>query len=211
MKQSDIYKLHQKYSRGKFEDELLDLIWTHSLIIRDIVLQLGKKLIKKDIKINLKLAETGALVHDIGCYDCYESRPGKSLYIQHGILGSKILEKEKCDKEISRMAKIHLGVGLVKENILKNKLPLKKEDYIPITLEEELVAYADNFHSKLGPSFLDLESARLNLKKLWPESEIIFKRFEKKFGKPELSDLEKKYNDWQKKITKARENIKARK
>lgn len=210
MIQEEIYKLHKKYSRGNLEDELLDLIWTHSLIVREIALQLGEKLIKKGIKINLKLVEVGALVHDIGCYDCYESRPGKNIYIEHGKMGYQILKKEKFDEEITRMAKIHLGVGLTKENIIKNKLPLKKEHCIPITLEEELVAYADNFHSKAGPKFLNFKEARERLLSFLFDSSIIFDRFENKFGKPELSNLEKKYNDWQKKMAKIRKNIKAR-
>jgi hypothetical protein len=68
-----------------------------------------------------------------------------------------------------------------------NNLPLEHKDFIPITLEEELVSYADNFHSKKGFEFLSFEEAKQKLDGLWSESPIIFERFRKKFGEPKLN------------------------
>lgn len=187
MTQKDIYKLHQKYSKGVNEEVLLDLVWTHSLIVQDIARQLVKNLEKRKIKINKKQVEIGCLVHDIGCYRCYEFYGrNDGPYIQHGVKGYEILKSEGFSEEIARMAMIHLGVGLVKENVVASKLPLEHKDYIPITLEEELVAYADNFHSKSGPKFDSFEDSRKKLANLWPESVVILDRFRKKFGEPKL-------------------------
>jgi len=44
MIQEEIYKLHQKYAGSKKD---LDLVWAHSLIVRDIALELVENLIKK--------------------------------------------------------------------------------------------------------------------------------------------------------------------
>jgi uncharacterized protein len=198
MTQEEIYKLHQKYSAGENQELLLNLVWNHSLCVRDIAIQLVENLSKKNIKINKELVEIGALVHDIGCYGCYEFlRNNVEPYIKHGVRGYEILKQEGFDEEITRMAAIHLGVGLVKENVIANNLPLEHKDYIPITLEEELVAYADNFHSKSGPKFVDFENSRKKLFVLWPESVIIFDRFRKKFGEPKLGETEEKYSKWQ--------------
>jgi len=123
------------------------------------------------------------LIHDIGCYDHYKDKENVP-YILHGVIGYEILKKEGFEEEIARITMIHLGVGLVKENIIKNNLPFEAKDYIPITLEEELIAYADNFHSKAGPRFLSFEEARERLVGLWSDSPIIFDRFKKKFGEP---------------------------
>ena len=185
MTEEEIYKLHQKYANGN--KEALDLVWNHSLVVRDIVQQLGNNLIKNKIKIDLKLAETGALIHDIGCYDFYNKLKNMP-YIKHGVKGYEILKNEKFDEEITRMAMIHLGVGIDKENILVNELPLEKKDFIPLTLEEELVAYADNFHSKSGPRFVNFEEAKEKLAGLWNKSPIIFERFRQKFGEPDLDN-----------------------
>lgn len=185
MDEKEIYKLHQKYAEGEKQKELLDLVWGHSLIVRDIALQLADNLIKKGIKINKELVEIGTLVHDIGCYDYYK-KIDNMPYILHGVRGYEILKNESFEEEIARIATIHLGVGLIKENVLANNLPLEAKDYIPITLEEELVAYADNFHSKKGPVFINFSEAKEKLAGLWSESPIIFERFRKKFGEPEI-------------------------
>lgn len=205
MDEKKIYELHKKYSRGEYGDELLDIVWTHSLIVRDIAMQLGNKLIEKNIKIDLKLVEIGILIHDIGCYDCdcYKFIKKKvKPYVQHGIIGTKILKNEGFNEEIYRIASLHLGVGITKENIIQNNLSLEIKDFLPITLEEELVAYADNFHSKNGPKFMSFEEAKEKLNGLWPESIITLERFKKKFGEPELDKIINKYNKWQTKVEK---------
>jgi uncharacterized protein len=183
MNQDIIYKLHQKYAEGENQKELLDLVWGHSLIVRDIAIELANNLIKKGIKIDKELVEIGALIHDIGCYDYYK-KINSMPYILHGIRGYEILKNEGFSEEIAKIATIHLGVGIVKENIVANNLPLEHKNFIPITLEEELVAYSDNFHSKKGPSFMTFEEAKEKLAGLWSESPIIFERFRKKFGEP---------------------------
>ena len=180
MTQEEIYKLHQKYANSK---EDLDKVWSHSLIIKEIAQQLIDDLIKKGIEIDKNLVKIGTLLHDIGCYEHYKDQKNVP-YILHGVKGYEILKNEGFEEKFCRMAMIHLGVGIVKENIIVNNLPLKKQDYIPITLEEELVAYADNFHSKAGPRFLNFEEARERLAGLWNDSPIIFDRFKKKFGEP---------------------------
>ena len=200
MTQEEIYKLHKKYSQGEYGDELLDLVWTHSLIVRDIALQLAKKLEEKKIKINTELVEIGVLIHDIGCYDCYEFvRKNVKPYIQHGVVGTEILRKEGFGEEICKIASVHLGVGITKENIIQNKLPLEVKDFVPETLEEKLVAYADNFHSKNGPKFMDFETARGKLARLWSLSPAKFDEFKAIFGEPELEEIKKKYGEWQEK------------
>jgi uncharacterized protein len=187
MDEKKIYKLHQKYAKGVNEEIILKAVWEHSLIVRDMALELVENLEKRNIKIDKKLVEIGALVHDIGCYRCYEFYGrNDGPYIQHGVKGYEILKREGFSEEIARMAMIHLGIGLVKENIIASKLPLEHKDCIPITLEEELVAYADNFHSKSGPKFDSFEDSKKKLAKLWPESVVIFERFRKKFGEPKI-------------------------
>jgi len=186
MTEEEIYKLHEKYANGN--KEALDLVWNHSLVVRDIVQQLGNNLIKNKIKVDLELVETGALIHDIGCYDFY-NKVNDMPYVKHGIRGYEILKSEGFDEEIARMAMIHLGVGITKENVIDSNLPFEKIDYIPITLEEELLAYSDNFHSKGTPEFMNFEEAKEKLVKFREESGVIFERFRKKFGEPNLESL----------------------
>jgi uncharacterized protein len=84
--------------------------------------------------IDLELVKTGAILHDIG--RC------KSNRIDHAIVGSKILKKIGFSDEISNIALRHIGAGIPKEEAIELGLP--PEDYIPVTLEEKVVAHADN-------------------------------------------------------------------
>jgi uncharacterized protein len=45
----------------------------------------------------------------------------------------------------------HTGTGITREQIIKQQLPLPLGDYVPETLEEQLVCYADKFYSKSQP------------------------------------------------------------
>lgn len=199
-----IYGLHKKYSRGEKEEELLELIWGHSKIVSEISDLIADNLEKEwGIKTNRELIKQGALIHDIGAYACYETvKKNVEPYVRHGEVGYEILNKEGFPRDVARFALVHMGVGIVKENIEMYSLPLKDIDYIPITTEEEIMAFADNFHSKGVPKFIDFESAKNNLIRHYEFSKIIFERFEKKFGVPDLNKLEEKYKDWHTKMRK---------
>jgi len=195
MKQSDIYKLHQKYSHGKYKKEILEIGWTHSLIVKNISLQIAEKLEKKyGFKIDKKLIEIGALIHDIGFYDYFDDDYKiKGDYVSHGKKGYEVLIKEGLSQKRARFALTHVGVGV--------------EEDIPISLEEEIVCYADNFHSKGHPGFNTFEETMEELVKINPDNGVILKRFGQKFGIPELEELKNKYKKWHKEINEWLENI----
>lgn len=181
-----IYKLHQKYTSGKYKKEVLDIIWTHSQIVKEIALLIAKNLENKyQIKTNKKLLVAGSLVHDIGCYDCFDDNfcTGKD-YILHGKMGYKILTENKFAENVARFALVHIGVGY--------------QDMIPITLEEEIVAFADNFHSKKPVRFNNYEREKERLEGFGQGKGIIFERFKEKFGIPKIDEIEKKYQKWHK-------------
>lgn len=77
--------------------------------------------------------EIGAILHDVG--------RSKSHGISHGIKGSEILRNSEFS-EFARICEVHLGAGIDKEEAASIGLPEK--DYIPKTLEEKVIAHADN-------------------------------------------------------------------
>lgn len=91
-----------------------------------------------------------AMLHDIGIFltavpslGCHGGQP----YIRHGVLGRDLLE----DRGLPRHALVcerHVGVGLTIGDIRRQGLPLPERDMRPVTLEEEIVCYADKFFSK---------------------------------------------------------------
>jgi uncharacterized protein len=104
------------------------------------------------IEPDLKFIETAAMLHDIGIFqtnspvlDCH----GKHPYICHGILGSKLL-KRRGHRRLALICERHVGVGISVEDIRQYNLPLPRRDMIPLSIEEQLICYADKFFSKNG-------------------------------------------------------------
>ena len=99
---------------------------------------------------DLAFIEEAALVHDIGIFmtrapalGCRGAYP----YVCHGYLGREILERKGLLRH-ARVCERHVGVGITLEEIVSRALPLPHRDMRPVTLEEEIVAYADKFFSK---------------------------------------------------------------
>lgn len=94
--------------------------------------------------------EEAAILHDIGIFKtktpqlgCFGAHP----YVCHGFLGREILEKAGlpghalvCDR--------HMGTGISAEEIVKSGLPIPARDMIPVSIEEQVICYADKFFSK---------------------------------------------------------------
>ena len=187
----EIIAIHKKYAPC---DALYTLVLTHSLIVRDLALQLMDS---KDLQIDRRLVETAALLHDIGVYPLYDSsgmlREG-THYITHGIQGEKILKELGYSEQIWRFASHHTGVGLTKQNIIDQKIPLPLKDYCAETDEELLVMYADKFHSKTAPPYFNsFEWYRNDVSKFGGDKATKFDEMASKFGIPDLQLLSQKY------------------
>ena len=107
-------------------------------------------------EIDIDLAQAGALLHDVGVYRLYDDAGNLdgANYIRHGILGYELLQEEGLPEAICRFASHHTGVGLTRDDVIAQRLPLPPADYLAETGEERLVMYADKFHSKKTPPVL---------------------------------------------------------
>ena len=125
----------------------------HCEEVAKLALEIASKLEKKGIKVDLKLVEAGALLHDIG--------RSKSHAVDHGVVGAKIAELEGLPEEVVRIIKRHVGGGITAQEAEKFGWP--KDVYEPVTLEEKIVSYADKLidNSKRVP--IDLEIERLQV------------------------------------------------
>lgn len=79
----------------------------------------------------------GALLHDIG--------RSVDHSIMHAYLGAQIAEKKGLPKCLVEIIRKHTGAGLDDEDVREMGLP--PGDYMPATLEEKIVAHADNMVS----------------------------------------------------------------
>ena len=187
-----IKNLHQKYAKT---DADLTLIYTHCQIIEAIAMQLLDKNPIKDIDRNL--VHVGCLLHDIGAYDVLED--GEFVQgVRHGIIGENILKSEGFSETIWRFASHHTGVGLTKKDVLDQKLPIPVADYTARKIEEQLVMYADKFHSKSNPPseapyFCSFDWFHNSVQKFGADKAAKFDTLAKLFGKPDLVSLSKQF------------------
>ena len=145
----EILGLHEKHAPTA---EALDLVYTHCVIVCGIAEQLHSRL-SAGQEIDIDLARAGALLHDVGVYRLYDNAGNLDggNYIRHGILGYELLQEEGLPEAICRFASHHTGVGLTRDDVIAQRLPLPPADYLAETGEERLVMYADKFHSKKTP------------------------------------------------------------
>lgn len=101
----------------------------HCKVVRDLAIRIAEK-----ANADIELVESGALLHDIG--------RSKTHGIKHGIEGSLIAQKIGLARSIINIIERHVGAGIPKDEAIKLGLPAK--DYLPITLEEKIVAHSDN-------------------------------------------------------------------
>jgi uncharacterized protein len=138
------------------------------------------------LKPDLEFIETAAMLHDIGIFltrtpqfGCF----GKHPYICHGILGSHLLKK-KGHLKLALICERHIGVGISKADIRRQRLPLPSRDMIPVSIEEQLICYADKFFSKSGngrPAEKSIAEIFDNLSHYGPDKVERFEFWVKKF------------------------------
>jgi uncharacterized protein len=105
-----------------------------------------------DLNPDLDFIIKAAMLHDIGIRGTNSPGlgcSGKQPYICHGILGRKMLENI-AGLEYGLICERHVGVGISAEDVRQYNLPLPNRDMLPLTIEEQIICYADKFFSKNG-------------------------------------------------------------
>ncbi len=105
----------------------------HCKSVSDLATRIAVSIRNKGVDIDVKLVSIGALLHDIG--------RSKTHKIDHGIYGAKIAVDLYLPQSIVRIIEVHIGSGITAEEA--EKLGLPKRDYLPQTLDEKIVNYAD--------------------------------------------------------------------
>ena len=148
------------------------------------------------------LATIGGLLHDIGTYRVlkHDGSDGEPLqfdgkrYILHGLLGYEYLLEQGVDESIAQFCRNHTGVGLTREDVVRQELPLPPADYVPMNLEQEVVMYADKFHSKsVPPKFLQVEAYTARAERFGGENKQRWLDLVAKYGVPDIPALAEKY------------------
>lgn len=175
-----IHIIEQLY--GKEDSALKRILLVHSRAVAEKALSIADA--HPELPIDRQFVEEAAMLHDIGIIRtdaagiaCFGSEP----YIRHGIIGAEMLRREGLERH-ARVCERHTGAGLSLNDIVGQNLPLLHQDFLPETIEEQLICYADKFFSK---THLDaeksIEQAERSLAKFGEEGLERFRRWKQQF------------------------------
>ena len=133
----------------------------------------GRQVAQKALKAAEKVSHLGpdfdfieqaAMLHDVGIFltatpqlGCTGTQP----YIRHGVLGYDLMIGAGRSR-LARVCERHVGVGISAADVLRFNLPLPERDMVPISIEEQIICYADKFFSKNGNGTLKTQEKNID-------------------------------------------------
>ncbi len=129
-------------------DRLREILLVHSRSVANKALWIADK--HPELQLDKEFLYEGAMLHDIGIFltnapsiECHGTHP----YICHGYLGADLLREAGYPRH-ALVCERHTGTGLSLEEIVRQQLPVPHRDMQPISLEEQVICFADKFFSK---------------------------------------------------------------
>lgn len=160
------------------ENELRHILMVHSRKVADKALQIVDR--HPELGADRQFVEEAAMLHDIGIFltdapgiYCFGSQP----YICHGVLGADLMRKEGFPRH-ALVCERHTGAGISLQDIERQQLPIPHREMLPVSIEEQIVCYADKFFSKTKlEREKSVEEATRSLLKFSDEGVERFKRW----------------------------------
>ena len=160
----------------------------HIEMVTKKALKIGRNLKEKGFNVDLELLEVGSYLHDIG--------RSVTHGVGHAVESVRILKGLGFSEPVIKLVERHVGAGITAEEA--GRLGLPKKNYIPETLEEKILSYADKFlESELHFKTVNGEQIVERVDVEFDTIEPTLKRFRKKFGvnSPVVLRLEKLKNE----------------
>jgi uncharacterized protein len=128
----------------------------HCRAVTKLALEIAEACRQKGLNIDLELVEVGALLHDVG--------RSKTHTVNHAVVGAEIAKSAGLPESVISIIKRHVGGGITASEA--EKLGWPEDVYVPVTLEEKIVSYADKLieNSKRAPIDITIEKLSKELK-----------------------------------------------
>lgn len=130
------------------ENKLKYIYNIHAEKVTGLALEMAQK--HPELDVDVQFVEEAAMLHDLGIFltdapriYCY----GIESYLCHGYCGGKLLREMGLERH-ARVCERHTGTGLTKDIIAANGWNIPVKDFVPETVEEQLICFADKFYSK---------------------------------------------------------------
>ena len=105
----------------------------HVEAVSELACEIAEACNRRGYPVNVHLVEIGALLHDIG--------RSKTHTVHHAVVGAEIARSLGLPESVVSIIKKHVGGGIAARDA--RKLGWPKDVYVPQTLEEKIVCYAD--------------------------------------------------------------------
>lgn len=160
------------------ENELKHILLDHSRSVSEKALEIAHR--HPELQLDVPFLGEAAMLHDVGIFltdapgiFCF----GDKAYICHGYLGADLMRAEGYPRH-ALVCERHTGAGLSLEEIIRQQLPVPLREMVPVSLEEQVICFADKFFSKtkLGKE-KSVEKARKSLERYGEEGLQRFDRW----------------------------------
>ncbi len=138
------------------ENDLKRILLVHSRSVTEKALSMARN--HPELHLDEQFIAEAAMLHDIGIFKtdaptigCLGTYP----YICHGYLGAELVKEEGFPRH-SLVCERHTGAGISLKEIINQHLPLPHREMLPVSLEEQIICFADKFFSKTK---LDVEKS----------------------------------------------------
>jgi uncharacterized protein len=105
----------------------------HCKAVSQLAVEFAKRARTKGMNVDIDLVRVGGLLHDIG--------RSKTHSVDHGFKGGEIASSLGLSEPLKLIIERHVGSGIPADEAAELGFP--RRDFIPITLEEKIVSYAD--------------------------------------------------------------------
>jgi uncharacterized protein len=116
-----------------FESGCSRKVINHCKAVEKVATEIAEACRKRGLNVDMKLVQIGALLHDIG--------RSKTHSVHHAIVGAEIARSLNLPEPVISIIERHVGGGITTEEAENLGWPVKS--YVPETLEEKIVTYAD--------------------------------------------------------------------
>jgi len=140
-------KLHYKYGSNEH-------IIRHCETVAKVCGILVAELKERGVRVNEESVMMAALLHDIG--------RNRTQTVQHGFVGAEMVAAEGVDSATADIIRKHVGAGISAEEAARLGFP--DGDYIPRTIEEIVVSFADKMVDGDRVRPFELEVSRFRAK-----------------------------------------------
>lgn len=130
------------------DNQLKHILLLHSKAVADKALRIADT--HPQLELDRSFLYEAAMLHDIGIYltdasgiFCFGDKP----YICHGYLGADLIRQCGYPRH-ALVCERHTGAGISLRQIEEQQLPLPHREMLPLSLEEQVICFADKFYSK---------------------------------------------------------------